>query len=189
MINQNTPEFKTVVAKIYNEMKQFIEDEVFAGEQDGVSSQYRRTLIILNSSFISQTTEYRHSIVDLYREALEMIMVDLRSGYKQPALSLEIFDHQAIDWALVKIEEFYNKEHMWTKLIDDNPSYIACLSIGFGSIPSKDRTEIALLPVALQQVLKVIDGTEDTEVIEYDTWDLQKDGVLVDASALKNFGR
>lgn len=189
MINHNTPEFKTVVAKIYNEMKGFIEDEVLETEVAGVSSRYRRALIILSGSFINQTSDCKYPIVDLYREAIEMVMVDLRNGYTPPAVSLEIFDHQAIDWALARVEEFHNKEHMWSKLIDDNPAYIACLSIGFGSIPSESRKECALLPVALQQVLKNIEGTEDTEVIEYDCWDLQKDGVLVNTDVLKSFGR
>ena len=186
---QHTPEFKSVVAKIYNELRNFIEDEVIQPETGGPSSRYRRSLVILNGHFINEASSCQYPIVDLYREALETVMIDLRGEYTQPAVSLEIFDHQAIDWALTKIEEFHNKTHTWSKLIDDNPEYIACLSIGYGSIPSKSGKESALLPVALQQILKQIAGTEETEVLLYDSWDLHKDGVFVDIDVLKNFGR
>lgn len=189
MTNQNTTAFKSVVFKLFQELKTMISEEVLSSPESDLESRCRKTVIVFNDRFIKEINRNQYPVVDLYREAIELVLIELSEGYGPDVVNLEVFNHQAVDWVLMRIEELHKGTHAWSDIIKINPNYVACVSIGFGSIPSESRKEIALLPMALQQVIKLTDDEEaENELILYNSWDLSKDGVLVDTDVLKRFG-
>ena len=195
-MKQDSPEFKVAVVEVYNRVKKNIQDEIMGDPDSDKNSRFRKALILLNDEILTNPSKNNFPLRDVYEEVLEMISVDLKRGYGVPVISLEIFDHQARDWLLLKLEQFSTGEHSWCSRLKENPENIAVLAFCYGSIKGtpteasdKDpaSTEVALLPTILCQLINYDD--EEGKILEIDTWDLLRNGVLIQPDILKQFGR
>ncbi len=200
-MNNQSPEFKVAVAEIYAKLKEFIQDEYLGAPDVEFRSHTRRAVVVLGESTIEVILAKGFPVWDLYSEVLDMICVDLKKGYATSPMSLEIFDHQAREWILTKIEQIFNHEHPWRHVLANNDNVLACISLGFGSLPASGPNpndpattvivaeEGALLPTALMQLVRYTDDSEEGELLNSENWSLQTHGVLINPDILKGFGR
>lgn len=189
---KDSTEFKIAVARSYTAMYKNIQDEVLTTRDVEQKSRFRKTLIVLDENILSKDYNKGFSLRDIYEEVIEMISVDLKSGYNFPVISMEVFDHQARDWFLMKLEAYSTVGHPWrNKLKENNKNVIACV-IGFGNIQGSSledtpADELALLPITYCQLINF--ETEEGVILEAESWNIQKDGVLIQPEFLKQFGR
>lgn len=191
----NSPEFKAAVARLYNTMCTNMLDETRPHSNGDGSSRYRHAVLAFNEEILVREQTFGVPIWDLYEEALQMVTVDVKKGYSTPVASMEVFDHQSRDWTLMKIEQLASGEHPWRAKLRENEDFIVIISFGFGSVDATrdvtDGTEevLALLPHVFMQLVKYEDEGEDGTVLDSESWNLQRDGIIVRPDVLKQFGR
>lgn len=189
----NTPEFKAAVARLYNNMRTNILDETRQHSTGNAASRYRHAVLALNEEILTDEQTSGIPTCDFYEEVLQMVAVDVKKGYSTPVTSMEVFDHQSRDWTVMKIEQLATGEHPWRAKLKENKDLLVIISFGFGSIDAT-RDDVggteelsALLPHAFMQLVEY-EGEEGT-VVDSESWNLKRDGIIVRPDVLKQFGR